>query len=127
MSDWLSQQSGGLDTVVDHGATFSRGERQRLAIARMLLREPHLIIMDEATSGVDDARESQIYAALSQRLPDATVLIVSHRLATSRRADRVVVLDDGRIVADGSHDEVRKTSAVYRSLMTERRDGQDTP
>ncbi|MDD9985622.1 MAG: ABC transporter ATP-binding protein [Spirochaetaceae bacterium] len=127
MSAWLSRQSSGLDTVVEQRATFSRGERQRLAIARMRLREPHVIIMDEATSGVDDARESHIYAALSGRLPDRTLLIVTHRLATSRRADRVVVLDDGRIVADGSHDHVRATSAVYRNLMTEQRNGHGGP
>lgn len=127
MTAWLSRQSSGLDTVVEQRATFSRGERQRLAIARMLLREPHVIIMDEATSGVDDARESQIYAAMSGRLPDRTLLIVTHRLATSRRADRVVVLDDGRIVADGSHDHVRATSAVYRNLMTEQRNGHGGP
>ena len=127
MSTWLSRQSSGLDTVVEQQATFSRGERQRLAIARMLLREPHVIVMDEATSGVDDARESQIYAALRDRLPDRTVLIVTHRLATSRRADRVVVLDDGRIVADGNHEHVRATSAVYRNLMTEQRNGHGGP
>ncbi len=127
LTEWLSRRRSGLDTVVEPRTAFSRGERQRLAIARMLLRTPHVIVMDEATSGVDDARESQIYAALNDRLPDRTVLIATHRPATARRAGRVVLLDGGRIAADGSHDRVGAASAVYRSLMNERRSGARDP
>lgn len=127
LTAWLSRRRNRLDTVLGPTTPFSRGERQRLAIARMLLRAPRVIVMDEATSGVDDARESQIYAALHDRLPDRTVLIATHRPATARRAGRVVLLDGGRIAADGSHERVRAASAVYRSLMDDRRHGAGGP
>ena len=116
LGDWLGSLRNGLDTQMADAA-ISRGERQRLAIARTILRRPDLLILDEATSGIDDARESAVYDAVFDDLRGRTVLIVSHRPSTVRRAERVAFLDAGEIVAVGTHRELLRGHAGYRSLM----------
>lgn len=116
LGDWLGSLRNGLDTQMTDAA-LSRGERQRLAIARIMLRRPEVLILDEATSGIDDARESAVYDAIFDDLGGRTVLIVSHRPSTVRRAERVAFLDAGRIAAAGTHRELLRGNAEYRSLM----------
>lgn len=116
LGDWLGSLRNGLDTQMADAA-ISRGERQRLAIARTLLRRPDVLILDEATSGIDDARESAVYDAVFDDLRGRSVLIVSHRPSTVRRAERVAFLDAGEIVAVGTHRELLRGHAGYRSLM----------
>lgn len=116
LGDWLGSLRNGLDTQMADTA-ISRGERQRLAIARTILRRPDVLILDEATSGIDDARESAVYDAVFDDLRGRTVLIVSHRPSTVRRAERVAFLDAGEIVAVGTHRELLRGHAGYRSLM----------
>ncbi len=108
----------GLRTSVgDRGFRFSGGQRQRLAIARALLRRPRILILDEATSALDSEVEATLKEAL-RKLPEMpTILIVAHRLSTVVDMDRVIVLHEGRIVADGPHHELLRTSASYRDLV----------
>lgn len=116
LGGWLGSLRHGLDTRMTDAA-ISRGERQRLAIARTMLRRPEVLILDEATSGIDDARESAVYDAIFDDLRGRTALIVSHRPSTVRRAERVAFLDAGEIAAVGSHRELLRGHAGYRSLM----------
>ena len=116
LGDWLGSLPNGLDTQMADAA-ISRGERQRLAIARTMLRRPDVLILDEATSGIDDARESSVYDAIFDDLQGRTVLIVAHRPSTVRRAERVAFLDAGAIAAVGTHPELLSGHAGYRSLM----------
>lgn len=116
LGGWLGSLRHGLDTRMTDAA-ISRGERQRLAIARTMLRRPEVLILDEATSGIDDARESAVYDAIFDDLRGRTALIVSHRPSTVRRAERVAFLDAGEIAAVGTHGELLRGHAGYRSLM----------
>ncbi|MER5561239.1 ABC transporter ATP-binding protein [Streptomyces sp. NPDC002506] len=114
----------GIDTPVgEHGALLSGGERQRLAIARAILSRPALLLLDEPTSGLDTENEFAVMAGL-RALPETTaVLVVAHRLSTVRDADRILVVDDGRLVAAGNHDELVRASRRYRLLLGEQTDG----
>ncbi len=113
--DFITELPAGYETVVgERGTTLSGGQRQRVALARALLRNPSVLLLDDATSAVDPSVESQILAGLRERT-DATVLIVAHRLSTIQLADRVAFLDGGRIVATGRHDELLEIEA-YRTL-----------
>jgi len=95
---------------------LSGGMRQRIAIARALLLDPRILILDDATASVDATTESRIRLALEEVMRGRTTLIIAHRLSTIALADRIVVLEDGRIVADGSHEELIGSSAVYREI-----------
>jgi ATP-binding cassette subfamily B protein len=107
----------GLDTVVgERGLTLSGGQRQRVAIARALITDPRILILDEATASVDASTEREIQAALSAVMSGRTTLVIAHRLSTLALADELVVLEEGRIVARGTHDELYDTSAVYREI-----------
>ena len=117
LADWVTALRGGLDTEMRNLAV-SRGERQRLAVARMLVRKPELIVLDEATSGIDDAREAAVYDAIFEELPGRTVLIVSHRPSTINRADRVAFLHAGEIAAVGAHESLLRCDDRYRSLLS---------
>lgn len=105
----------GLHTPVgERGVKLSGGERQRLAIARAFLADPRILLLDEPTSALDSDSEALVQEALQRLFPGRTTLVIAHRLATARRADRIFVLDGGRITAGGTHDELMATSELYR-------------
>jgi ATP-binding cassette subfamily B protein len=110
----------GYDTVVgERGYTLSGGQRQRIAIARALLVNPPILVLDDATSAVDVQVEQQIHEALKTLMQGRTTLIVAHRLSTIGLADRVVLLDGGRIVADGTHNELMESSSLYVEVLAQ--------
>jgi ATP-binding cassette subfamily B protein len=107
----------GLETVVgDRGHRLSGGEKQRLAIARLLLKAPDVVILDEATAHLDSENEALVQAALANALKDRTSIVIAHRLATIRQADLIVVLNEGKIVEEGTHDELLDRSGLYADL-----------
>jgi ABC-type multidrug transport system fused ATPase/permease subunit len=107
----------GLDTLVgERGLTLSGGQRQRVAIARALLAEPRILILDDATSSVDATTESQIKAALAEVMEGRTTFVIAHRLSTIALADEVVVIEDGRVAARGTHEELLDDSELYREI-----------
>lgn len=114
---FISQLPMGYETEVgERGVKLSGGERQRVAIARALLRNPDILILDEATSEIDSESERLIQAALSRLLRDRTAFVIAHRLATVVQADKIVVLDGGRILAQGAHRDVYEHCQLYREL-----------
>ncbi len=116
--EFINRLPGGLDAMVgDRGVQLSGGQRQRIAIARALLRRPKILILDEATSALDAELESVVQAALRKIEYRPTTIVIAHRLSTVARVDRVVVLESGRIVESGTHDELIRTSTFYRQLV----------
>lgn len=110
----------GLDTEVgERGVMLSGGQRQRLAIARVMLKDPAIVLLDEATSALDAESEGLVLAALDELLTGRTSLVIAHRIATVRRADRIVVVEGGRVAAEGDHDTLLGRSATYRTYCRE--------
>ncbi|MDD7944350.1 ABC transporter ATP-binding protein [Microbacterium sp. NE2HP2] len=115
--EFVSDQPAGWDTVVgERGARLSGGQRQRLAIARALVRNPRILLLDEATSALDPESEELVKDALARLMAGRTTLVVAHRLSTIRRADRIIVLERGRIVEQGSHDDLLAAAGRYAHL-----------
>ena len=113
----------GFDTVVgERGLTLSGGQRQRISLARAVVSDPRILVLDDATSAVDTTTEEAIHAELRAVMAGRTTILVAHRASTVRLADRVVLLDDGRIIDEGSHDELLHRSAGYRALMGDEAD-----
>ena len=115
--DLIAALPDGYDTLVgERGYRLSGGEKQRLAIARMLLKDPVIVILDEATSHLDTENEAQVQEALAEALRGRTSLVIAHRLSTVVDADMIIVLDEGHIVEQGTHDELRAAGGLYSEL-----------
>jgi ATP-binding cassette subfamily B protein len=117
IADLVSSLPDGLSTVVgDRGHRLSGGEKQRLAIARLLLKSPAVVILDEATAHLDSESERYVQEALDSALMGRTSLVIAHRLSTVRAADQILVVDDGRIVERGTHDALLSHGGLYSDL-----------
>jgi len=115
--EFVERLPQGYDTVIgERGITLSGGQRQRLAIARALAVDPRILVLDDATASVDATTEARIRLGLREAMKGRTTLIIAHRLSTIALADEIVVLDEGRIAARGTHEELSQTSAVYRDI-----------
>ena len=118
--DFIEPLEYGIDTVLgEHGTLVSGGQRQRIAIARALLRKPALLILDEATSGLDSHTEAKVMATIRSYIPNATVLVISHRLATVQGADTIYVLNEGRVFERGNHKDLVRHDGIYKSYVTQ--------
>jgi subfamily B ATP-binding cassette protein MsbA len=115
----VSLPDGYRTSAGEAGARLSGGERQRICIARALLRNPPALILDEATAAVDSATEAEISASLEKLMAGRTTLLISHRLSTVRRADRVVVIDEGRVVAEGAYNELAERDESFRKIFAD--------
>jgi ATP-binding cassette subfamily B protein len=115
--DFIDGNPDGFDAKVgERGRSLSGGERQRLSIARALLKDPPILILDEATSALDAATESRVLAALDEVMKNRTTFVIAHRLATIRKATRILVFDGGRIVETGTFEELNRLDGRFRQL-----------
>ena len=115
--EFINDLPHGFDTVIgEKGVRLSGGQRQRLAIARALLKDPPILILDEATSSLDTESEKNVQEAIDNLMKDRTVLVIAHRLSTIINADQIIVLDNGKIVESGSHTELLEKDGIYKNL-----------
>jgi ATP-binding cassette subfamily B protein len=117
--EFITDLPEGYDTVVgERGLTLSGGQRQRVAIARAILADPRILILDDATSSLDATTERRIRAGLNEAMRGRTTFVIGHRLSTISLADRIVLMEQGRITDTGTHDELLERSVLYRQLIT---------
>jgi ATP-binding cassette, subfamily B, bacterial len=115
--EFINQLPQGYDTIVgERGQKLSGGQRQRLAIARAILKNPPILILDEATSAVDNETEAAIQRSLEQITRNRTTIAIAHRLSTIRNADRIYVMEQGRLVEQGRHEELLEERGIYANL-----------
>jgi len=120
--DFITALPNGYETVIgEGGATLSGGEKQRIAIARAIMKDAPVIILDEATANVDPENEKELTEAIGNLTKQKTIIMIAHRLKTVRNADQIVVIDKGKIVQKGKHDELVKQDGIYRNFITGRK------
>ena len=118
LGQWLDELPDGLDTVIGEGAVgVSGGQRQRLGIARALFRRPRLLVLDEATSALDNLTERRVTEVIESLRGRITVIVVAHRLSTVKRCDQIVLMDQGRIIGQGTFAGLQETSPEFRELV----------
>ncbi|MHC4306786.1 MAG: ATP-binding cassette domain-containing protein, partial [Planctomycetota bacterium] len=116
--EFITELDDGYDTIIgERGVRLSGGQRQRLAIARAMLADPRILILDEATSNLDTESERYIQSSLTELMRDRTSFVIAHRLSTVMDSDRIVLLEGGRIVAQGPHGELLQRSDMYRQMV----------
>ena len=116
-NEFIEKLADGYDTILgERGMTLSGGQRQRIAIARAVIRNTPILILDEPTSGLDSASEKLVFEALDRLMQGRTVIVIAHRLSTVRKADVIFVVQDGRIVQSGNHDELLRSGGLYSEL-----------
>ena len=122
--EFISRMPDGYDTRIEQGGTnVSGGQKQRLCIARAILRRPKILILDDSTSAVDTATDAKIRAAMRETLPDATKLIIAQRITSVQDADMILVLDDGHIVGQGTHAQLLESCGIYREVYESQQEG----
>ncbi|MBR0099219.1 MAG: ATP-binding cassette domain-containing protein, partial [Treponema sp.] len=120
--DFISSLPNGYDTVIgEGGASLSGGEKQRISIARAIMKDAPIIILDEATANVDPENERDLMEAVRELTREKTVIMIAHRLKTVRNADQIIVLDKGRIAEQGKHDELMKMNGIYARFIDSRK------
>ncbi len=125
--EFISSFPDGYDTYIEQGGTnVSGGQKQRLCIARAILRKPKVLILDDSTSAVDTKTDALIRHAFTEEIPDTTKIIIAQRVASVEHADKILVLDGGKIIALGSHEELMQTSEVYREIYEAQTKGKET-
>ena len=125
--DFVSAFPDGYDTVIEQGGSnVSGGQKQRLCIARALLKKPKILILDDSTSAVDTKTDALIRKGFREFIPDTTKIIIAQRIASVQDADLILVLDNGKIAAQGTHDELLKTSEIYREVYEQQTNGGDS-
>ena len=122
--EFISRMPDGYDTRIEQGGTnVSGGQKQRLCIARAILRKPKVLILDDSTSAVDTATDAKIRAALKEALPGSTKLIIAQRISSVMDADMILVLDDGKISGIGTHDQLMASNQIYREVYQSQQEG----
>ena len=117
--EFIDKMPNGYQTVLgENGSTLSGGERQRLSIARALLKDAPIVLLDEATASLDPESESSIQQAIGRLIQGKTVLVIAHRLRTIAKADKIIVLDDGKVIEQGTHSELMAQNGLYKKLYT---------
>ena len=123
-SEFIEGFPEGYDTYIEQGGSnVSGGQKQRLCIARALLKKPKILILDDSTSAVDTKTDAMIRKAFREEIPDTTKLIIAQRISSVMDADKIIIMDDGKIMAFGSHEELMATSDVYREIYESQTNG----
>ena len=120
--DFIMSLPDGYDTVIgEGGASLSGGEKQRISIARAIMKDSPIVILDEATANVDPENEAELTRAIEELTKEKTIIMIAHRLKTVEHADQIIVIDGGKIVEQGKHSELMQQEGIYRTLVEDRK------